>query len=370
MGESKIVKMQIDNFRNLQGGVIPFSPYVNCISGKNGNGKTNVLEAVHLLATGQSFRKNAGLEQFLTIGGEGEEIVFSSLFAEGDGNHISYSGRLRVDLSQWFCNGKAVKRKVRHPVLFINPHDGHLFHTGPGVRRNWFDRHIAMLSPPYKKELGRYNKLIRFRNGLLKDKPFNYRKQIGAMDRELAKSSKIITAQRVEFLEEISPWWQEAFCHIFAEEHLVRPQLDGRVVGLGEEDIFKMLQDRFGRDDGAGFTTYGIHRDDYRVLLDGQCAFDYASLGQQKMLYLGLLFAYIRNFWYKCNSYPIVLVDDVSGELDGLRWMGLVDYLTEGDFQVLVTTANISFQRELENRGRVNKLMVTGGRVEQVNGIH
>ena len=85
------------------------------------------------------------------------------------------------------------------------------------------------------------------------------------------------------------------------------------------------------------------------------------------MSYLSLLFAYISLFRYKFNSFPIVLLDDVSGELDGLRWKRLITYLEKSEFQVFITTANERFKIELEKIEGANKLLVTKGKVETIH---
>jgi DNA replication and repair protein RecF len=93
---------------------------------------------------------------------------------------------------------------------------------------------------------------------------------------------------------------------------------------------------------------------------------DFCSLGQQKMSYLSLLFAYIELFRYKIGSFPIVLMDDVSGELDQARWENLVRYLGNADFQTLITTANDAFRRELERIEGTKKIFVSSGFVKNL----
>ena len=366
MSSYKISKLQVKNFRNLQHDIIEFSPHINCILGKNGNGKTNILEAVYLLATRKSFRKNAGFPQFLGIDGEKPEIIFSSVLKVGDRESLSYTGKLREGHSQWFCEGKASPKKLEIPIVFINPFDSYGFHTLALHRRAWFDRHISMLNGEYKKTLGKYKQFLRFRNTLLGERPPHYRKQIIALDRELSACSKILTSCRIDFLVEIELLCDSIFKQIFSKEQSLHLRLETRGQGFSEEDFFDMMQKRFSVDESARITTYGIHKDDYTLLLGGLSAFEYSSLGQQKMSYLGLLFAYIELFRYKMKTFPIVLIDDVSGELDKVRWERLVGLLERSDFQVLITTANERFKEELEKIVGINKLLVQSGSVEQV----
>ena len=158
-GSLKISKLQVKNFRNLQDSAIDLGPYINCIFGENGNGKTNILEAIHVLATNKSFRKNAKFPQFLGIDGERPEIIFSSILTCNDSNILSYSGKMGSDASEWFVDGKADKRKIPLSVIFINPMDAYTFHNSSTYRRAWFDRYISQIDLKYKRTLSKYLKL-------------------------------------------------------------------------------------------------------------------------------------------------------------------------------------------------------------------
>lgn len=362
-----ISKLQLGNFRNLESDIIDFSPNINCIFGENGNGKTNILEAIYYLIKRKSFRKNASFPQMLGLDGENAEISFQSLFLDKENNEsVTFSGKLNESGSTWFLQGKPAKKKLQMGIVFINPFDSQGFHLSASQRRNWIDDHIAQLDPDYKKALSRYTKSLRFRNKLLSTKPPQFQKQIQAIDLEMAESSIFLTQRRMKFLEEIRPFVRSAFYDLFSEEHDLEIMLDTKISQMTKEDYIDMCQKNAEKDQIIGHTSYGIHKDDYVLLFDGLNSFDYCSLGQQKMSYLSLLFAYIELFRYKFNSFPIVLLDDVSGELDKLRWRRLVDYLKNKNFQVLITTANDSFKEVLDTLEGANKLLVTSGVVQKI----
>ena len=363
MQSFKISKLQVTNFRNLQPDIISFNNGINCILGENGNGKTNILEAIHVLSTRKSFRKNTSFPQYLGLDCEQPEIIFSSVFLDNENNPMSVSSKMDVNNSSWFVDGQPMKKKIDLKLVFINPFDSYAFHNTSSFRRQWMDQHISILDPVYKKTLSRYTSSLRFRNSLLSKKPSQYREQINAIDIELAKSSFLLTQLRFKFLNEIESYCTQTFKDIFSEEHLLKITLDTRVQGLSEQDIFDMLQSRIQKDEIVGHTTYGIHKDDYVLLFDGLNSYEYCSLGQQKMSYLSLLFAYIELFRYKFTSFPIVLIDDVSGELDRFRWQRLVEYLEKSSFQVLITTANEMFKEELERIQGANKIYVQSGSI-------
>ncbi len=363
MTSFKLKKLQATNFRNLEPDIINFGPGINCILGQNGNGKTNILEAVHVLITRKSFRKNTSFPQFLSIDGEQPEIIFSSVLNSNDQLNVSYSAKLQNGTSQWYLDGQPVKKKPDLNVIFINPFDSYSFHNTNSFRRQWIDQHISILDKSYKTTLNKYNTALRFRNSLLSKKPNHYREQIKSIDLEFSKYSFDLTQKRLVFLREIEPFCTQTFKEIFSEEHLLRISLDSRVIGQSVEDIYETLQERLQKDEIIGHTSYGVHKDDYVLLFDGLNSFDYCSLGQQKMSYLSLLFAYIELFRYKFNSFPIVLIDDVSGELDQFRWKRLVEYLEHSNFQVLITTANESFKEELERIVGSRRIFVSNGSI-------
>ena len=125
--------------------------------------------------------------------------------------------------------------------------------------------------------------------------------------------------------------------------------------------IFDFYRHQEANDIKTHITQVGIHRDDFIFSFDGLNAFEFCSLGQQKMAFLSLIFAYIELFRYKFSSYPIVLIDDVSGELDSQRWKNLIQYLETKSFQVLITTANENFGKELEKIPNSKKFLIEHG---------
>lgn len=363
MSNYKISKLQVTNFRNLNPDIITFSNGINCILGENGNGKTNILEAINVLATKKSFRKNTSFPQFLSIDGEKPEIIFSSVFENHNLDKISYTSKMTSESILWFLDGSPIKKKLDIKIVFINPFDSYGFHNNASDRREWIDYFLSQLDDNYKKSLSKYNQALRFRNTLLSKKPSKFKEQIVASDGELSLLSMYLTARRVEFLREIEPYIGETFQQIFSEKHNLQISLDSRIINLSAVNVQKIFLNNLETDCERGHTSYGPHKDDYVLLFDGLNSFDFCSLGQQKMSYLSLLFAYIELFRYKYMSYPIVLIDDVSGELDQYRWRRLVEYLEKREFQVLITTANEKFKEELDRISGANKIHIKNGSV-------
>jgi DNA replication and repair protein RecF len=365
MDNLKLFKLQLTNFRNIESEIIDFSEGINCIFGNNGNGKTNILEAVYYLINRKSFRKNTTFSQLISMDCEKPEIIFSSAFKRNQ-EIISYSGKLDKLGSQWYLNNDPVKQKIQTYTEFINPFDSFTFHNTPSFRRSWFDSHISVISTNYKKVLNKYNQGLRFRNNLLTSRRGDYKDQIIAIDKQMAEYSFVLVNERLQFISQLKDYCGETFKKIFEQDHSLEIFLDTKFNNFSIQDIQEYLKCHLDSDIQNGMTKYGVHRDDYVFHFDGLNSYDYCSLGQQKMSFLSLIFAYIELFRYKFTSYPIVLVDDVSGELDERRWKNLIYYLKEKKFQVLITTANENFKRELEQIEEAKKLYVDCGKVTAI----
>jgi DNA replication and repair protein RecF len=213
----------------------------------------------------------------------------------------------------------------------------------------------------YKQVLGRFQKAMRFRNSVLAVGGKSARDQLLAIDEQVSTYSALITKRRLDFLDELNKHITPTYKSIFSAEHSLKLELDSLFALWDSKRIFDFYRHQEFSDIKAEVTQVGAHRDDYIFSFDGLNAFEFCSLGQQKMAFLSLIFAYIELFRYKFTSYPIVLIDDVSGELDSQRWKNLIQYLETKNFQVLITTANENFGKELEKIPASKKFYIEHG---------
>lgn len=358
----KVKKLQANNFRNLKNDIFDFAPGINCIFGQNGNGKTNLLEAVFLITNKKSFRKNTDYAQMINIEGETPEITVQTVF-ENDGDLVPYSLRMSESLEERFLNNKPEKTKTPSSSVFINPFDAYQFHTSATFRRQWVDSHISLGDREYRQIMTRFQKSMKFRNSVLSYGGKSASAQLIAIDDQVAEYSAILTQKRHEFLSSLNEFITPTFKSIFSEEHALLMNLDSLFLHWDKKKIFDFYRHQENADLKAQITQVGIHRDDYIFSFDGLNAYEFCSLGQQKMAFLSLIFAYIELFRYKFTSYPIVLIDDVSGELDSQRWKNLIEYLETKNFQVLITTANENFGKELEKIPASKKFTIEHGKL-------
>lgn len=360
----KLLKLQTTNFRNLNSDILDFSGGINCIFGNNGNGKTNILEAIHYLINRKSFRKNTSFPQIISIESEKPEILFSSLIGNSD-VHFTYTGKLALNNNQWFKDNNPTRSKTGIETVFINPFDSYSFHTIPAFRREWFDTYLSKISKEYKQIFKNFIQSLKFRNKLLAKKPTNYIDQIKAINPQLAEYTFFLLNERIKFITSLSDYCGKTFKIIFEEIHELKIIYESKFDKMSIEQIKNFYDESIPKDDILCKTQYGIHRDDYVFNFDGFNSFEYCSLGQQKMSFLSLIFAYIELFRYKFKTYPLVLIDDVSGELDSRRWENLIEYLEAKKFQVFITTANENFRKKLEEIKDSRKFYINNGDIEQ-----
>lgn len=360
---SKILKLEVKNFRNLSDDIVDFSPKINCIFGQNGNGKTNLLEAIFFLFYKKSFRKSATFGDLVSIDTENPTIRLSALIEELDGEKRSLSLKIDPKEAIWSINGQISKRGLNLKSVVVNPFDAFNFFNEAAFRRYFVDFYLSQLDSTYKTDLSKYQKLIKFKNRLLSSKPDQFREQLSAINHELAPLCYNLVGKRAGFAKELNKHLETIFNRVFSESYSLKFELVSSFLDKGEKEIGEKFEEHRVKDEMIGHTTVGIHRDDYQILVNGLSAFDYASLGQQKMSYLGLLFAYIELFWYKFSVYPIILIDDISGELDEERWGRLVSYLEASKFQVLITTANHHFKEKLESIKGIKKIELRAGKI-------
>lgn len=363
MDQIYLSKLQVTNFRNLANQVIEFKPNINCIFGENGNGKTNLLEAIYFLINKKSFRKKTAFPQLISVESEQPEILFSSVFSQ-DSNLFPLTGKINSESNQWYLDNQVIKRKKVIECIFIGPTDSFSFHSTPAFRRGWFDQYFGLISPEYKTALNQYNNSLRFRNGLLSKKPPQFKEQLQANEVKFCQLILELNQMRNKILNQLTEFLGFTFNLLFDETHKLTLELDSKFNSKSLEEIQQLLSENLEKDIILGHSKNGAHRDDYVFNFDGYNSYEYCSLGQQKMSFLSLIFAYTELFRYKFKTYPMVLLDDVSGELDKRRWKNLIGYLQAKKFQVFITTANESFKLELEQLEGAKKIFVSDGNME------
>jgi DNA replication and repair protein RecF len=337
--------LQAVDFRNLEQVSLHPSPHATVVVGSNGQGKTNLLEAVYFLCTLRPLRANR-LSELVRFGTSRAEVVGAFTLA---GARREISVEVASGLRQAFVDGKKAGRLEDYfggvSVVAFTPDDLAVVKGAPELRRAFLDRAVFNRFPAFLREHRAYQRALKSRNRLLKERaPADY---VSAYDEALARTGARVLTRRRSLLEEMAP---RAVAAVRAIAQLPEVEIGYSAVHLGalgqqsEEELESALRqavvDRLARDRDRGFTSVGPHADDLALTLGGRSARAYASQGQGRALVLGWKIAEIDNVRAAFGRPPLLLLDDVSSELDPERNAFLMHTLAASGAQALLTTTD------------------------------
>ncbi|MEO8743990.1 MAG: DNA replication/repair protein RecF [Candidatus Dormiibacterota bacterium] len=353
--------MRLRNHRNYaQLDLVP-GPGVNIFIGANGQGKTNLLEAVAMLALSSSPRARRELElvgpvaptsrmeaQVERAGTVVELAITLSVEGERTRRVIEVDGARR----------RAFDLPGQFRVALFWPDDLGLVKAGPELRRRFLNQMLVQVEPGYARALAGLRRVVEQRNSLLKRMAAGEEGSdvLEAWNQELVRLSGEVAAARSKAVRELEP--EVARCHaeIGGGEHL-----EIRYEGP-PEDLAEAVHNSLAEDLRRGSTTVGPHHDDIKVLLDGLEARAYGSQGQQRTAVVSLKLAEAALMTRRTGERPVLLLDDVLSELDGERRAALLRQVA-GDGQVIITSVEAGpFPPELIERAMV--WTVDAGRIQ------
>lgn len=353
-----LVSIQAEGFRNLSG-TLSCAPGLNILIGENGQGKTNWLEAIALLASTRSFRTSR-LQETVRFGES--TVIVSGMVAESP----EITRKLQVAVQG---NTKTLtvndKKETSHRYLgqlhaiVFNSDELETVRGLPEARRRFLDAGIVALHPPFVQVFADYTRVIKQKNALLqaaRDQEYSYEKTAEALapwNEQLARLATRIHRARLRFVERINEVLEE---RLFEREALSIRYLSA-LEGKGdlsdyETLIVERLALRVQAEIVAGHALVGAHRDDLEITFDGHDLRKFGSAGQQRSALLLLQLANIAVYHATCGEYPLFLIDDIDAELDYTRIARLLDFL-DGKTQTFVTTSKESFVAEFGAGARV-----------------
>jgi DNA replication and repair protein RecF len=332
-----------DDFRNLTG-EIHWGRGVNVIYGNNGQGKTNWLEAIHLLAHAKSFRTRH-LHEAIAFGKSSASV--QGQVGQGDNLERDLQVDIRANTRQTFVNRKreslANYAAQLHAVWFTAD-ELEVVRGGPEARRSFIDRGAISIHPSYAQALGSYNKVIRQKKSLLQQSAegrLRFEEVVELLEpwnEQLVSLSAQIHRARTAYVELLNNALEHS---LFGDTLSIRyvSSLEGKGnLDDYEELMAQRLQIRMQAEVFAGACLIGPHRDDLSVLFGDRNLRSFGSSGQQRSALITLDLAAISVYHSEHQDYPIFLIDDVDAELDGIRIERLLEYL-DGRTQTFVTTS-------------------------------
>lgn len=336
-----IKKLSIVNYKNIRQTQLELSPKINCFIGNNGEGKTNLLDAVYFLSFCHSSFTN--VDSVCITHDEDFFVIEGSYVADNGEPEEIYAGMKRGQKKHFRRNKKEYKRFSEHigliPLIMVSPSDSILVDGMGEQRRRQMDIVISQYDHPYIEALNRYNKVLQQRNALLKMEEEPDQSLMEIWEQEMASQGEIIYRKRAAFVEELIPVFQEYYQDISGQKEQVSLRYESH---CQRGPLLEVIQrDRF-KDRAVGYSLHGIHRDDLEMLIDGYPMKREGSQGQTKTFVLALKlaeFGFLKRT--TSQSTPLLLLDDIFDKLDAQRVEQIVKLVSSDRFgQIFITDTN------------------------------
>jgi DNA replication and repair protein RecF len=334
-------RISILNYKNLEQAELAFSRKMNCIIGKNGMGKTNLMDAVYYL----SFCKSAtNLIDSQNIRHEQDFFVLQGFYeTEGGDPEEVYCGLKRRQKKQFKRNKKEYTRLSDHigliPLVMVSPADTLLIAGGSEERRRFMDVVISQFDREYLDALIRYNKALVQRNTLLKAELEPDEELMNVWEEMMASTGEVVFRKRQQFIDEFIPIFQSYYSYISQNQEEVKLSYQSHAA---EGDLLALLRANRQRDRVMGYSLKGIHKDDLIMQLGEFPMKREGSQGQNKTYLIALKLAQFE-FLKRTGSgtTPLILLDDIFDKLDALRVEQIVKLVAGDNFgQIFITDTN------------------------------
>ncbi|MFO8235909.1 MAG: DNA replication/repair protein RecF [Bacteroidales bacterium] len=348
--------LSLTNYKNYTQVDLNLSPKMNCFIGRNGVGKTNLLDAVYYLSMCKSFLNPI----------DNQNINYTHDFSVLQGTFILNDKTEKIYVSIDRNKKKRVKRNKKDyqklsehigflPVVMISPVDSNLILGGSEERRKYIDRVISQYDKDYLNVLIRYNRALNQRNQLLKsfyEKRFFDTETLDLWDEQLIQLGKVIYKKRVAFTGELVPVFQYYYDMISSHSEKVELVYNSH---LHEDDLRKQLSGALEKDRVVQHTTVGIHKDDLDLTLGGHPIKKAGSQGQQKTFLVALKLAQYDFIKKIKEFYPILLLDDIFDKFDQQRVEQIIKLVSNQNFgQIFISDTSKKRLEKLLNESDIN----------------
>jgi DNA replication and repair protein RecF len=341
-GALRVDRLFLRGFRNLER--LDFEPGArfNVIHGDNGAGKSNLLEAIHYMGSLRSFR-GAKTDDIVGLSAPGAVLrarvsgdlaprTYTVGLERGKARKLQLDEKRPRSLSAWLGT---------FPMVLFHPGDVELAGGSPELRRGYLDRMLEQLDPAYSSALATYTKALRSRNRALKADPIDAR-VVRSYDAMLADAGAVVGRARASLVASLAPRVARAFHDVAGEELPLDVTYRPRVEP-DREGLLRALEQAFDKDCARGFTADGPHADDLALTVRAIAAKHHASQGQQRAIVLALKVAELDELTARTGKVPVLLLDDVSSELDRGRNRRLFALLSRLGGQVFLSTTHPEF---------------------------
>ena len=329
-----IKKIKIKNFRNYESEEINLEKNINIFYGQNAQGKTNIIESIFLCSLGKSFRTKKDKEMI--------KLNEQNAVVEVEYEKSDRDGKIKIEIGNKkniYLNGIKIKKLSELlgnlNIVIFTPDDINILKGGPQNRRRFLDIMISQLRPNYMHILNLYIKTMEQRNNYLRQIKEEHKDEnlLEIWDEKLAEYAIKIYEYRKEFIEKIIKKLDIIHKNITNGEEQI--ELEYVTECDSKEKYLKLLKERRKLDIIKGFTTKGIHRDDFVIYINKKEIKIFGSQGQNRTAMLSLKLAELQVIYDEIGEYPILLLDDFMSELDKTRRKNFLENI-EGT-QVIIT---------------------------------
>jgi len=339
-----INKIKLKNFRNYTEQEIELDPHINVFYGDNAQGKTNILEAIFISGFGKSFRTSKEKEMIKL----GEDFLETNIFYDKSDR----SGKIKIiiaDKKQIEVNGVKIKKLSELignlNLVIFTPDDIQILKNGPAERRRFLDMMIGQLRPNYVHNLNLYLKTLEQRNNYLRQirEENKNENMLEIWDEKLSEYAVNIYNYRKEFIDKINNKIKNI--HNEITENKEEIEIDYIAESKNKEEYLSLLKQRRKLDIIKGFTTKGIHRDDFVIYINNKRLDIYGSQGQHRTAILSLKLSELNIIEDEIGEKPILLLDDFMSELDEKRRNHFLEKIEKT--QVIITCTD---KIDIENK--------------------
>lgn len=348
----RIKRLKVENFRNLEKLDIEFSDGVNIIYGNNAQGKTNIIEAIYIFSFGKSFRANRDIE---LLKFDKEYFVSNIEIMKKDRELEMDFGFDKISNKKMIKVNGVIQKKIsdiigKLNVVVFKPEDIKIVTDAPSVRRKYIDYLISSISKGYLENITKYKKVLEERNTLLKEIKLRLKGSknldetdsnfLDVYDKLLSKLNCEIYNERKKVIEKLNNYIYGIHLKL-TENYINNEKLHIKYVSNVEEDIQKMYNNLIKsrlNDINKGYTSFGIHRDDYIISINSLDVSIYGSQGQKKSSIISLKLSELKVIEEVIGEKPVLLLDDYMSELDERRRLKFLDIIE--DIQIIITTTH------------------------------
>ena len=337
-----IEKISLQNFKNYDDFSTDFSQNLNCIIGKNGIGKTNLLDAIYFLAFTKSVFNSVD-NQLINI--NQNYFYANGFFVKNNEKDFISSGLVKGKKKEFLKNKKTIGKLSEYvgnyPIVLITPYDTDLIRETSEARRKFFDGLISQMNSEYLEILLKYKNLIKNRNVLLKDNLKYGNLDLALLNviaDQIIPLAKKINEERTSILVDFKNEFAKVYQELTSDTEKIEIEYE---VDVEKSDIKSGFDNSFEKDKILGRTNYGPHKDDFNFLMNGMSVNKFGSQGQQKSFIIALKIAQFNLIEKAKNIKPILMLDDFFDRIDNERIENFSEMLKDKKFgQVFITDSH------------------------------